>query len=162
MIEVRAVTVEEWSAMRTVRLAALAESPQLFGSTTAAEERLDEAEWRRRTQRCALAWDGTRPVGIVAWVWTEEPIRADLVAMWIDPDHRGRAIGTALVRWVVAEVVVTRRAVLELGVVADNTPAVELYRRMGFIETGRQLGTRSGDVLRRMRYAPPAPSLTPA
>ncbi len=155
MIEVRAVTVEQWATMRAVRLAALTESPHLFGSTTAAEERLDEAEWRRRTERSALAWDGGEPVGIVAWIWTQEPAQADLVAMWTDPGHRGRGVGAALVRWVIAEVVMTRHAVLELGVVEDNTPAVQMYRRLGFIQIGTRLGVRSGDVLRRMRYAAP-------
>ena len=155
MIDVRPVAVAQWATMRAVRLAALSESPHLFGSTTASEERLDEAEWRRRTERSALAWDGAEPVGIVAWVWTQEPRQADLVAMWTAPAHRGRGVGAALVRWVIAEVAGTRRAVLELGVVEDNTPAVNLYRRLGFVQTGTQLGVRSGDVLRRMRYAVP-------
>jgi ribosomal protein S18 acetylase RimI-like enzyme len=154
-VEVRAVAVEQWAAMRAVRLAALTDSPRLFGSTVAAEELLDEDEWRRRTQRAAMAWDGPEPVGIVAWVWTREPQQADLVSMWIAPGHRGRGTGSALARWVIADVAITRQAILELGVVEDNLPAVELYRRLGFVQTGTQLGTRSGDVLRRMRYNPP-------
>jgi ribosomal protein S18 acetylase RimI-like enzyme len=155
MVEVRAVTVEEWATMRAVRLAALTESPQRFGSTTAAEERLDEAEWRRRTRRSALAWDRDDPVGIVAWVWTHEPTQADLVAMWTDPGYRGRGVGAALVQWVITEVAVVRGAVLELQVVHDNSAAVSLYRRLGFVETGTRPGARSGEVLRRMRYATP-------
>jgi ribosomal protein S18 acetylase RimI-like enzyme len=154
-VKVRAVTVEQWDAMRAVRLAALTDSPHLFGSTVAAEELLDEDEWRRRTERAAMAWEGLEPVGIVAWVWTREPEQADLVSMWIAPGHRGRGAGSALARWVIAEVALARQAVLELGVVEDNLPAVELYRRLGFVQTGTQLGTRSGDVLRRMRYLPP-------
>ena len=74
--------------------------------------------------------------------------------MWTDPGHRGRGVGAALVRWVIAEVAVARRAVLELQVVHDNTPAVSLYRRLGFVEAGTRPGARSGEVLRRMRYAP--------
>jgi ribosomal protein S18 acetylase RimI-like enzyme len=154
-VEVRAVAVEQWAAMRAVRLAALTESPRLFGSTTAAEERLDETEWRRRTQRAAMAWVGAEPVGIVAWVWTQEPTQADLVSMWVDPAHRGRGIGSALARWVIAEVAGTHRAALELDVVADNVVAVELYRRLGFDETATMPGVRRGDVLRRMRYVAP-------
>lgn len=154
MVEVRAVAIGEWSAMRAVRLAALSESPHRFGSSSAAEERLDEAEWHRRTQRSAMAWEGDDPIGIVAWVWTQEPTQADLGAMWTDPGHRGRGVGAALVRWVIAEVAVARRAVLELQVVHDNTPAVSLYRRLGFVEAGTRPGARSGEVLRRMRYAP--------
>ena len=155
MVEVRAVTVGEWATMRAVRLAALTESPQRFGSTAAAEERLDEAEWRRRTQRSAMAWHRTEPVGIVAWVWTQEPRQADLVAMWTEPGHRGRGVGAALVEWVIAEVVFERHAVLELQVVHDNTAAVSLYRRLGFVETGTRPGARGGEVLRRMRYVAP-------
>ena len=71
MVIVRPVAVEQWATMRAVRLAALTESPERFASTTAAEELLDEAEWRRRTERSAMAWDGAEPVGIVAWVWTQ-------------------------------------------------------------------------------------------
>lgn len=154
MIEIRPIATEQWSMMRAVRLAALGESPHLFGSSTAAEELLDEAQWRRRTQRAAMAWDGADPVGIVAWVWIEEPTRADLVAMWIAPSHRARGIGAALARWVIADVVGTRHAVLELNVLADNIAAVELYRRLGFLETGTHPGARSGEILRRMRYGP--------
>ena len=47
------------------------------------------------------------------------------------------------------------QAVLELDVVEDNTPAVRLYRRLGFVETGTHPGARSGEVLRRMRYLAP-------
>jgi ribosomal protein S18 acetylase RimI-like enzyme len=154
-VEIRAVEVEQWSTMRAVRLAALAESPHLFGSSTAAEARLDEAEWRRRTQRCALAWDGDEPVGIVAWVWIREPTHADLVAMWIDPGHRGRGIGTALARWVIADVVGARHAVLELNVVEGNIAATELYRGLGFVQIATKPGARSGEILRRMRYRAP-------
>lgn len=155
-VEIRAVAVEEWSTMRAIRLAALTESPHLFGSTTAAEALLEETEWRRRTQRTAMAWDGDEPVGIVAWVWTQEPTQADLVAMWIAPGHRFRGIGSALARWVIADVAHTRHAVLELNVVADNIAALELYRRLGFVETQTMPGARSGEVLRRMRYFAPS------
>jgi hypothetical protein len=47
------VAPEDWQRLRDVRLAALAESPEMFGSTLAKEQSFDEAEWRGRAARPA-------------------------------------------------------------------------------------------------------------
>lgn len=48
MIEVREITVDDWEVLRDVRLAALAEAPQAFGSTHAGEAAFTEEQWRGR------------------------------------------------------------------------------------------------------------------
>ncbi len=68
----------------------------------------------------------------------------------IAADWRGRGIGTALIAamidWARAHAHIEK---IRLGVLAENTRAIALYRRLGFVEEGR----RSGEFkLRGGRY----------
>lgn len=66
MSEVRRVTPQEWTTLRSVRLAALRDSPQSFASAYDREASWDEDRWREsiRTHTWFLAWRDGRPVGI--------------------------------------------------------------------------------------------------
>jgi ribosomal protein S18 acetylase RimI-like enzyme len=151
MLTVRGLTTDEWAVLREVRLAALTDSPAMFGSNLNRELGFDEMTWRARTATTALAWDPAGPVGIVGWVWQHPPGQlADLVSMWVGSAARGRGVGTALVRWVIDEVVSQRGGTLELGVVQSNSAGLGLYRRLGFVPIGSETGTHSGDHLTRM------------
>lgn len=149
---VRRLTADDWPVYRDVRLRALAADPRAFGSDLAREQAFDEPAWRLRAATATVAYCNEVAVGVIGWHWTDEPVRADLVAMWVDPAARGSGVGDALVRDVVDQVVTARGAALELGVVATNAPALALYRRAGFVETGREVGTHTGDLLVRMRH----------
>lgn len=159
------LSADDWAAYREIRLRALAESPTAFGFTLAREQAFTEADWRRRARRASVAYLGEvsghrqdPAVGVVGWAWDEPPSPArkppvaDLVAMWVAPAARGRGVGRALIADVVAQVVAERKATLELGVVEANADAVALYRRAGFIETGREIGRHTGTPLLLMRY----------
>jgi GNAT superfamily N-acetyltransferase len=153
-VSVRAAEPGQWSLVRAVRLASLAESPRMFGSSLEREQAFDEATWRGRTQRLALAWlDGT-VVGMAGYYWNEPGVAADLVSMWVCPAARGSGAATALIEWVIDQVVTRRGAVLELGVVSDNAIAIAVYRRNGFVDAGTTVGLHSGSTLLRMRYSP--------
>ncbi|HWI43928.1 MAG TPA: GNAT family N-acetyltransferase [Nocardioides sp.] len=82
-----------------------------------------------------------------------------LTPTWIDdlfvhPDRQGEGIGTALVELAQA----LRPAGLGLHVFETNTPARDLYRRLGFVEVNRSDGSeneeRAPDV--RMDWRGPA------
>lgn len=152
VIVLRRLAGADADVLRDVRLAALADSPQLFGSTLERERGFDHATWSKRASQFAVVERASQAVGLVGWVWTAEPRAADLVAMWVSPAARGVGAGRRLVRWVVDEVVSRRGAQLELGVVVDNHAAIALYEQEGFVGLGTELGVRSGDVLLRMRY----------
>lgn len=80
-----------------------------------------------------------RLVGFVAIVGIEWPNRHGWVAIGLgDPRDRGRGFGTEAMglalRYAFHELGLHR---LSLDVIADNQPAIALYRRLGFVEEGR-------------------------
>ena len=127
-----------------MRLAALAESAEMFGSTLPREEAFDEAEWRRRAQRPVtyLASRGGRDVGIAGvhefdGIWT-------VVGMWIAPEDRGTGVVDALLQACEDAVARTGSNTIVMGVMEDNGAGLRAYRRLGFTQTGRRDHVRDG------------------
>ena len=91
------VVPDEWAVLRDVRLRALPDAPYAFASTHAREVAFDETDWRRRIDGGPwwLARAAGEPVGLVAGYATEDDgdVR-HLVAMWVDPAHRGSPAAT--------------------------------------------------------------------
>lgn len=65
---------------------------------------------------------------------------AEVLSLGIDRAHQGRSLGqTVLARWLaMARAAGATEAVLEVA--TDNGPALAVYRRAGFRETGRRIG----------------------
>ena len=57
----------------------------------------------------------------------------------VHPDYRGRGIGRAVVTAGIAYLVERGASVVELEVDAENTPARELYLKLGFRKVGRSV-----------------------
>jgi ribosomal protein S18 acetylase RimI-like enzyme len=71
--------------------------------------------------------------GVVAvrWPWLHGPYLELLAVL---PDHQGRGIGSAVLRWLEAEGGASRN--LWVAVSAFNEPARRFYARHGFVEIG--------------------------
>src|SRR5579872_5856529 len=106
MVTVRETAMEEWQILRDIRLEALRDAPEAFGSTHDEQAALEEADWRR-----AISLGGTflayvteanraKPAGTVCGLH-EKPGTVELVSMWVRPQARGDGIGEALVTAVV-------------------------------------------------------------
>lgn len=160
MLLVRRLGGEEWVEYRDVRLRALADSPDAFGSTYEDAVLRPDADWRERVSACAesrlelplVLADGDRFMGL-AWglIAPEEPETAHVFQMWVAPDVRGRGHGAALlgelIRW--AREAGAARAVLR--VTCGNDPAERLYERAGFRPVGEPEPLRPGAVLSSRR-----------
>ncbi len=153
-VEVRAFTPEDWPAYRAIRLAALADAPDAFGSTLAREQAFGDDDWRRRLTGGNLAVHALvegAPVGLAGGLRPgvyEGDTHADaayLVSMWVRPSMRGRGVGAALVGAVVAWARAEGFPALRLAVVEGNAPAQRLYARSGFVDTGWRVPVREGD-----------------
>ena len=156
---IRPIRPDEWSQYRDLRLRALADSPDAFGSTLAKERGRPDTEWLSRLESAAdIRWNlplfaesGNEPVGL-AWdrIERSSPDVANLYQMWVAPHYRGRGIGQMLLEAVIAWARQAGVEQLALGVTLGETPAMSLYSRAGFVPSGRPQSLCEGsDLLRQ-------------
>jgi GNAT superfamily N-acetyltransferase len=157
--------MHEWPIYRDLRLRALADSPDAFGSTLALEQGHADDHWAQRLAAvcddapwnlAVLALANDAPAGL-AWGRIEpaQRLRADLYQMWVAPAARRSGAGGALLAAVIAWAQSRGVAELYLGVTCGDTPARRLYERAGFaphgaIEPLREGATVYAQPMRRM------------
>lgn len=152
----RTCAADDWRLYRDLRLRALADSPDAFGSTLAAEAGRPEAEWARRLASSADARVSLPLVAelsgeLIGLAWgridASAPDVAALYQMWVAPTHRGRGVGQKLLEAVIAWATAQNAAFLELGVTCGDSPARRLYERAGFKPLGEPQPLRPGSTL---------------
>ncbi|SCF47284.1 GNAT family N-acetyltransferase [Micromonospora mirobrigensis] len=141
MIELRELTPQDWALWRELRLAALAESPHAFGSRLADWRDAGDDRWRARlalvgSVNLVALLDGV-PVGMASGVPGDGDRTVELISMWVAPAGRGRGVGDALVNAVESGARRASATTVELAVRVANAPAIALYARHGFTDTGR-------------------------
>jgi ribosomal protein S18 acetylase RimI-like enzyme len=135
---------DDWPRWRETRLAALRDAPTSFGSSYERESHRAGEEWRawlalERGLTVLAVDDDGRPLGLVGGYRPADlPDVVELYSMWVDPSARGRGIGDALVREVVAWAREVGADEVLLWVTRTNHVAHALYERHGFHDTGRE------------------------
>jgi GNAT superfamily N-acetyltransferase len=157
MTTVRRLAANEWRVYRALRLAALEESPNSFGSTIAHERERADADWESRLLRAAnsprelplVAEVDNEPSGLT-WVLLEDDDGgvAHVYQMWVAPEKRGRGVGRALLDAAVAWARSVGARALILDVTIGNGEAEHLYEAVGFVATGSEKPLRPGSELR--------------
>lgn len=153
VIELRVLTPDDWAIWRQLRLAALAEAPQAFGSRLSdwQGEGDREARWRARLEipgaLNVIAVLDSQPVGMASGVPAGEGL-VELISMWVSPAGRGYGVGDQLVGAVERWARQRRARQLRLAVAEGNEHAAALYRRNGFRPTGEP-GELMPDGVRR-------------
>lgn len=141
----------EGERLRGVRLRALAESPEAFASTHAAELGFPAGKWLERLRNpWWVARQGGEDVGLVA-VRAEEGT-AHLLSMWVAPEARGSGIGSRLVDEVVAWARAEGLDQVGLWAVDANQAARSLYERKGFVPSGKVMALPSNPALTESHY----------
>ena len=143
---VRRIRPDEGQTLRSIRLAALSDSPAAFGSTLSREMQLSGDDWAERARRSASGSEralffavgeeesilgmagGYRPEGMAPEV--------ELISMWTDPSARRSGVGRLLVNAVIEWSRSVGAEKVDLWVTRGNGPAECLYRAMGFVPTG--------------------------
>jgi ribosomal protein S18 acetylase RimI-like enzyme len=140
-MEVIRLTPDEPQRLREIRLRALRDAPDAFGSTLAENEGRPRSIWVRQLTELptfVAVVDG-EDVGMVRGARDEaDPDDvAWLLSMWVAPEARGRGIGSALVDALTGWARSERFRRVLLDVADDNHAAIGLYAGKGFVPTGR-------------------------
>lgn len=152
---VRRVRPDEWQLWRSLRLQALADSPEAFGSTLEDVKHRSDAYWQELiptdsvSDRVFLVAElGDCPAGMVrADLLSGTISRAGLYSMWVMPDKRGRGIGKALVNAAVEWARAKGASEVVLQVTEGNHAARQLYLSTGFAAAGIRERVRPGSSL---------------
>lgn len=145
---IRAVRGEDWAQLRELRLAALADpvADVAFNETYARAAAQSEDFWRRRANqgvegRLAETFIGEDEADPGHWLGSvtvlDEGWAAQVVGVYVRPEHRGRGLAAALFEavedWALARAEVE---CLRLHVHERNHRAEGFYLRQGFGRTG--------------------------
>lgn len=146
MISIRPIAPHEWLKYRNIRLQALQDSPDAFGSTWENEATRANENWSKRIAIAAsggtdlplFALNGDEVCGLI-WckLSTLEPGAADIYQMWVAPTARGQGIGSALLKQALDWARSRGARRVRLGVTSAESPAMRLYRSHGFCSTGQ-------------------------
>ena len=156
MVTILPLEPQQWMQHKTLRLRALLDSPDAFGSTYEAECIQSDSQWELRIatalaqprNKAFIAYHDHQACGLV-WcqLVMDNATTAELFQMWVAPEQRGLGAGkhllNAAIQWLQA-VGVQR---IQLGVTQTNTAAIRLYQGYGFTAVGEPSALRDGSPL---------------
>lgn len=137
-VEVRTITPDDWQAWRELRLAALQQSPEAFGSRYDDWVNASEVAWRRRLSdgpMFVIASVAGEPCGLAAGHIDDASGQRFLISLWVRPSCRRKGVAEALIG-AVAQWAKVESDHLYLNVRVDNDAARSLYEKLGFLVVG--------------------------
>lgn len=133
------LTPDDAARLRTVRLRALHDAPDAFGSTHEREVARSLADWADGITEVAtfVAVVEGQDAGMVRSAEDHsDATSAWLISMWVAPEYRGEGIGDALITAVIEWSRAGGYRRVRLDVADQNAAAIALYARHGFEPTG--------------------------
>jgi GNAT superfamily N-acetyltransferase len=145
---VRPLTAHEWQQYRQIRLRSLADAPDAFGSTLAAEKDRPDDVWATRLL-LATSSGKDRPLiaeisgiknAFAGLLWAKEDATdtsvVNIFQVWVAPEYRGQGMAAALLRAAILWARSRRAKLVQLGVTCGDSAAMRLYLREGFQAVG--------------------------
>jgi ribosomal protein S18 acetylase RimI-like enzyme len=133
---IRPANIEDWYTLKKVRLASLLDSPTAFGQTHESAAAYTDTQWRERASGLGiteyiLALVEDRCVGLIGDYVSPSNV-FNLIAMWVEPEYRGRPVAAGLVDAIKRRAVERGHARVVLDVSPENARAAAFYRKQGF------------------------------
>lgn len=138
---VRRGSVADVDALRAIRLEALADTPEAFGSTYEQVAAWDDAQWRSvaETWNFFLAEQGGQVVGVATGgLHDRYPGTRWLFGMYVTPSHRGTGVAERLVEAVSGWALEQGADRIYLHVTERVPRARAFYEKVGFRHTGEE------------------------
>jgi len=138
-LRVRRIDRTDWAALRTIRLEALTDAPEAFGSTLDGALRLSARQWRAKatTTYYLLAERDGEVIGMVSGGFNDQyPGTHWLYGMYVTPHARGSDAAKLLVRGIVEWAREDGGDELYLHVASGARRARAFYEKSGFTLTG--------------------------
>ncbi len=146
-MHIRTLRSNEVALFREVRLRALAESPNAFGETLQQAQAQPDSYWKKLTDSVTqpnshvmfLAEQAEQIAGFAFGLIDRQDSQVGHIGgMWVDPVFRSCGVGYALVTKIISWSHQLKQSKLELWVTEGNNKAIALYKRVGFIDTGKR------------------------
>jgi ribosomal protein S18 acetylase RimI-like enzyme len=141
MIEFRKLPAERWKDLRGLRLEALQSDPLAFASSYEEEKLLKPEEWKKRVDNTLFALSNDTPVGMIVYIFNDK-IKTNHIAnvygVYVKKEYRGQGIGNRLVVGALRDIQQNPNVTkIHLTVTAEQTAAIALYKKNGFIVVGK-------------------------
>lgn len=140
-IEILSLKPEDWQQYRELRLRALKEEPQAYGSSYEENAKHAGSYWRERledTVRTDTQWlvfakmDGDL-VGMVGAFAEKESDNAHVIAVYVVPEARGKGVSKLLMKELLARIKTNEKIKnIVVDVNPDQEAALNLYKKSGF------------------------------
>jgi RimJ/RimL family protein N-acetyltransferase len=174
-LAVRRIRAEEWAAVRALRLESTSDPDAgiAFLETPEQVAVRPDAFWRERAETAATSETAAQFVAVVDDVWVGslsvliratgqkdalgryvDDRRADVVGVYVNPDHRGKGAVDALLAAAAAWAADLGLDRISLDVHRDNLRAARAYRRAGFAPTGETYSSSIGPQIVMARPLP--------
>jgi len=146
-IEITKAGAEAAQRLRSVRLAALKDTPDAFGAKHEDELLFSDSQWQDRlkyTYWCFVVADGV-DIGLLAVDKADKDRNSDcwLSSWWISDAFRGQGVAQLMMEWVIKLSRENDWKIIGLGVWPENLRARSAYKKLGFLEADKPLPSRS-------------------
>ncbi len=154
MISVRRLRLGEGDLYKRLRVAALSESPEAFGTTLAEANARSEESWQQQADNSARGHDratliaiaNEEPVGMAAlYRDSQDQSLGELIQVWVDPAYRGGDSAKKLITEILIWAKRNNFMQVTAWVVKENQRMLRFLEKCGFELTNEVKSFRDDD-----------------
>ena len=143
-MKIRRLNKDDLQLIKNIRLELLKNNPSSFGSSYEQERDMPEHMWITRISKSSVkyygAFDGEELIGITVMSYSPRikmQHASTVNSVYVKPNHRKKGIAKQLILMAIEDAKHEGVEFVKLNVVSLNQNAHLLYKKLGFVEYGR-------------------------